>query len=266
MALTLESPWRTPERILVYGSQGTGKSEGILSVARRCPGATFHVIDSDVSESYNRALDTTYADLTNVAVHRVDPDDFMDQFHTAEKVATEVGPQDWFVVDSMTTPWPAVQSWFITQVHGLEEDDYFLEVRKAKKEANAKKGTPLAPFEGFMDWPVINKRYNRFTAIVFKVKGHLYLTAEAAKISDMDDRETKQLFGSDGVKPAGQKRLGYMPSTVLLAGKTRMGEYQLTTVKDRNRVELEHETIGDFATDYLVKVAGWKKRPMKAAE
>lgn len=263
MAVTLESPWRTPERILVYGPQGVGKSEGLLSIARRIPTATFHVIDSDVSESYNRALDTTYSDLSNVEVHRVEFDDFMDMFKTVEQVAPRVAEGDWLVVDSMTVPWSAVQSWFITQVHGMEEDDYFLEVRKAKKEANARKGTPLAPFEGFMDWPVINKRYNRFTSLVFKTKGHLYITAEAAAITDMDDRETKQLFGSDGVKPAGQKRLGHMPSTVLLAGRTRADEYQLTTIKDRNREKLEREPVETFADGYLKKIAGWKTKPVR---
>jgi len=63
------------------------------------------------------------------------------------------------------------------------------------------------------------------------------------------------------VKPAGQKRLGHMPNTVLLFTKQRTGMYQMSTVKDRDRAEMAGQPFGDFGVDYLVNVAGWKRRP-----
>jgi len=249
MALTLESPWRTPERIMTFGTQGTGKSFALLTIARRIPTATFHVIDTDMSESYNRALDMTFTDLTNVIVHRADPDDFMDMYNTAKKVAAMVKPGDWLVVDGLTVAWAAVQSWFFTNAYGVDEDEFFMKLKKGQIE------------EDGANWTVINKRYFKLTHEIFKTAGHLYITAESTPLGKKEESETQKRFGAFGVKPAGQKRLGHMPNTVLLFTKMRTGMYQMSTVKDRDRMEMAGQPFGDFGVDYLVNVAGWKRKP-----
>lgn len=226
------------------------------------PDVTFHVIDNDRSPSYSRSLETTFHELRNVEVYRTDPDDFPMILDTARQVAPKVGPRDWLVMDPMGTTWPAVQSWFINELHGVDDDEYFMAVRKAKLDANAKKGSPLAPFEGFMDWPVINRKYARLVNVLFKTQGHLYLTAEQASLGEKESRETSALFGPYGVKPAGQKALGHAPSTVLWCRKSAAG-YTVTTVKDRDRGELENEEVNDLGIDYLVKIAGWSKKLAK---
>lgn len=240
-----------------------------MAIAQRCPNATFHVIDNDVSASYDRALDTDYTKLTNVEVYRTDPDDWMDGLTTAKRVIPTIGYDDWLVFDSMTAPWTTVQSWFVEQVHGVEDADYFLRVRMEIQKVNdaakksADKVKTLGALEGWMDWPAINKQYFKLTSVLYKCRGHLYMTAEQGKISEDDDKEVKGLFGPYGVKPVGQKKLGYMPHTVLLMTKSRAGEYALSTVKDRNRPEMEDQEYTDFAKDYLVKVAGWKTKIWK---
>lgn len=257
MAVTYQTTMRTRERILAFGAQGTGKSNAILTVAAKTPTAQFHVIDNDYSESYNRALDLEYQSCDNVIVHRTDPDNWAELRDTVADVVPQVGVDDWLVVDSMTPTWAAVQSWFISEVHGQDEDAYFMEVRKAKQAAK-KDSKSLGALEGWMDWPVINRAYKRLYSMLQGCKGHLYMTAEMRSISEDDDKEVRGRFGPYGVKPDGQKRLGYFPSTVLLFTKSRAGEYALTTVKDRNRVELEAEGFENFLKDYMVKVAGWK--------
>jgi len=249
MTLTLESPWRTPERIMTFGTQGTGKSFALLTIARRIPTATFHVIDTDMSESYNRALDMTFTDLTNVIVHRADPDDFMDMYNTAKRVAAMVKPGDWLVVDGLTVAWAAVQSWFFTNAYGVDEDEFFMKLKKGQIE------------EDGANWTVINKRYFKLTHEIFKTAGHLYITAESTPLGKKEESETQKRFGAFGVKPAGQKRLGHMPNTVLLFTKMRTGMYQMSTVKDRDRMEMAGQPFGDFGVDYLVNVAGWKRKP-----
>ncbi len=260
MPIMLECPWRTPERILSYGGQGSGKSNAILTVARRCPQSTFYVIDADMSESYNRALDMEFPDLKNVVVLRVPPDDFMQLLWTVMAVRPLIGRDDWLVVDSMTVPWASVQSWFIDHFFDMNDDDYFVAVRQEKLDAEAKKGTPLAQFEGFMDWPVINKRYFRLTSEMYKCKGHLYITAEGGPISKDDDKNVRDLFGGFGVKPNGQKGLGFGPHTVMLLSQRRSG-YEMTTVKDRNREKVTDQPFVDFSKDYLQTMAGWKLKP-----
>ena len=249
MALTLESPWRTPERILTFGTQGTGKSFALLSVARRIPTATFYVIDTDMSESYNRALDMTFTDLTNVKVFRADPDDFMDIYNTTKRVAAMAKPGDWLVVDGLTVAWAAVQSWYFTNRYGVDEDEFFMMAKKGQIEDDG------------ANWTIINKRYFKLTHEIFKTQGHLYITAESTTLGKKEEAETQKRFGAFGVKPAGQKRLGHMTNTVLLFSKMRAGVYQMSTVKDRDRAEMAGLPFGDFAVDYLVNVAGWKRRP-----
>ncbi len=64
MALTIQPPAHLPpERILLLGKEGTAKTRAVLSIARRCPDAHFHVIDTDYSASYDRMLGTEFADV-----------------------------------------------------------------------------------------------------------------------------------------------------------------------------------------------------------
>jgi len=261
MAMTYKPKMRTRERILSFGVQGVGKSNAILTVARKCPDVTFHVIDTDYSESYARALDSEYEGLENVEITRVSPDDWENMIPAIDAINAKMGVDDWLIFDSMSPTWEAVQEWFIERVHGQSIDDYFMDVRMKKENTKGKDSKALGALEGWMDWPVINKVYFRLYKQLMATPGHLYMTAEQVAVNDDEGREIKGLFGPYGVKPRGQKKLGHLPQTVLLFTKNRAGEYAITTIKDRNRAELESQPIEDFMRDYMVKIAGW--RPTK---
>ena len=263
MAMTYKPKMQTRERILTFGVQGVGKSNAILTVARKCPDIKFHVIDTDYSESYARALDSEYEGLENVEITRVSPDDWENMIPAIEAISAKMNADDWLIFDSMSPTWEAVQEWFIEKVHGQDIDDYFMEVRMKKENTKGKDSKALGALEGWMDWPVINKVYFKLYKRLMSIPGHLYMTAEQTGVNDDEGREIKGLFGPYGVKPKGQKKLGHLPQTVLLFTKNRAGEYAVTTIKDRNRAELENQPIDDFMRDYMVKVAGW--RPVKLA-
>ncbi len=264
--ISYNTPIRSRERILGFGVGGVGKSTMTLSIARMLPNRHFHVIDNDVSPSYNRALDSEFSDVKNVTVYETDPDDWEDGLSTVERVAPTVEYDDWFTFDSMTSPWSAVQSWFIEKLHGESDDEYFFRVRKeveehnqrAKNSSGMKELKSANPFEGFMDWPAINKQYFKLTKAIFRCRGHVILTAEMDKTGDKEDDEIKGLFGPYGVKPRGQKKLGHQTHTVLLMTKTRQGNWQMTTIKDRSRGEMLNQPFEDFGKDYLRGVAGWR--------
>ena len=261
MAMTYKPKMRTRERILSFGVQGVGKSNAILTVARKCPDVTFYVIDTDYSESYARALDSEYEGLENVEITRVSPDDWENMIPAIDAINAKMGVDDWLIFDSMSPTWEAVQEWFMERVHGQSIDDYFMDVRMKKENTKGKDSKALGALEGWMDWPVINKVYFRLYKQLMATPGHLYMTAEQVAVNDDEGREIKGLFGPYGVKPRGQKKLGHLPQTVLLFTKNRAGEYAITTIKDRNRAELESQPIEDFMRDYMVKIAGW--RPTK---
>lgn len=257
MPVTYESQIRARERILGYGPPGAGKSTAILSVAKRCPSSTFHVIDTEF-DNYDRLLDTEFSDLKNVEVYpMVEWDGMIPQIKEIKK---EVGKNDWLVVDSMTPTWDGVQEAYIARIFDEEMDEFFLKMRVAQQNDKDADGG----LDGWKDWGVINKMYAPLYRELLTTNCHVYMTAEADKLGEPikgkggESKETKQLFGALGLKPKGQKRLGHIPQTVLLFTKNRSGDWGMNTVKDRGRVEMDDVSVGDWSRDYLVNVAGWK--------
>lgn len=249
------------ERILGFGVGGTGKSAALLSIARKCPNDQFYIVDTDVG-SYERLLATQFTDVAEIGnVHTESPEEWDEALETVQHIIRKMGRDDWLGFDMMTQTWDWVQEWFSDQVFGKDIADYFLEIRQAKqasKEKGGKDAKSLGALDGWKDWPVINKTYNKLYRAILRAPGHVYLAAEQTKTGEDDDKDTKELYGPYGVKPKGQKRLGHVPHTSIMFTKTRVGEYQLTTIKDRGRPEMERQPVEDFARDYLMKVAGWK--------
>lgn len=247
-----------PERLLVFGEAGSGKSTNILDIAKwaqrtKSP-AQFHILDSDFA--IPRML-TSYPDLTNVHIYPAyDWTDYT-EFLQAVKTLT---PNDWVCLDFIGSAWQAVQSYYSTQVFKKTLGNYFLEVRKSiDKDAKS-----LSALQGWTDWQVVNALYkNWVTPLLFRGHYHIYATAKSTQLSSdkqpSETSNTRQLFLRYGVKPTGQKDLPYQFHTVLVSGfHPRTKERTLTTVKDRERSELSGLPVHSFTQDYLVGVAGWK--------
>jgi hypothetical protein len=151
-----------------------------------------------------------------------------------------------------------VQDFFIEEQFGKDADDFFLQARKA----NAA-GHPLASDYG-SNWTVINKLYSRWIGQVIRWAGHVYAATPAQQVAESnssgrggDSREIRETFGRYGVKPTGQKALGFQFHTVLLLQSPSRDQWTLTSVKDRSR-ELQQATpMFDFVASYMVPVGGW---------
>lgn len=267
------------ERILVFGVEGTGKSAFILRLALAYPFGKFHVVDTEYGSYDALMAGGTNDDPTlfqrlhpdnggNVYVTEVDMDDWVGMKEAAIKINAEMDRDDWFVYDSMTPTWDACQEWFTNEIFDQGIDEYFMQVRKAKavaEQAGAKKTANLGALEGWKDYGVINPQYFGLYKILLRSPGHIYWTAEQTKISDEDDKdeETKKLYGSSGVKPKGQKRLGHMTHTVLRLTRTQTGDWQMNTIKDRGRATMERVDVKDPAMDYFFRVAGWRPKALE---
>lgn len=255
----VRSPINPREIILTMGVGGTGKSTAILEVARLCPSDTFYVLDSEL-RNFDRLLSTAFTDLRNVDVTPVDEWD--DWKKAIPKIAEQMKPDDWIAVDSATPTWDAVQGWFVEQIHGDEIDEWFIAKRLQNEQARqggkeVKGFTALSGSDG--DWQVINKQYfKHFYNALLKVPGHVYLTAEQAKIDKEDEKDVKEAWGGIGYKAKGQKRMGHFSMTSLWMTKSGTGQWRMTTIKDRGRPEMDNQVVENFAEDYLVKVAGWR--------
>lgn len=250
-----------PERILVMGSPGCGKSNAMLKVARRNPDNHFYVLDNEGS-SFQTLLEEEYQDVLgngNVTIYPLDANDWEGHIAALKEVKAKMGRGDWVVIDMMTATWGAVQNWFTDQVFNQDIEEYFLEVRKMKKNKaqGESKQKPLAAFEGFMDWSVINPTYQKLYTLLLSMPGNVYATAEVAKIAEEEDRDVNAIFGSYGVKPKGQKRMGHVFSTILLFKKSKVGDYSMTSIKQRGREEFENVKFDDWSLNYLVRYAKW---------
>jgi hypothetical protein len=246
---------RLLERILAFGPAGTGKSTAGASIAalaqKTGSDARFHVVDTDLA--WDRMLAEGYPGLANVDVHVAL--EWPEYREALAKIRSIVRPQDWVVVDLISNAWETVQSYFTEQVFDQDVGDYFLQVRKEMK-AGSKK---LETFSGWVDWSVINSLYKSWAHdLLFKTRANVLCMARMAKVSDAEDKATRVLFGPHGVKPEGQKALAYQFHSVLLMGQPRAGEWTMTTVKDRERPQLDKAPVRSFAVDYLVRVGRWR--------
>lgn len=240
----------TPERILLYGQPGTGKSRAALSIATVIGEATLFVVDTDYSASYGRLMGTDFPNVSNVDVQVVDGDNWFQIIGAVRSAVERAESGDWVVLDSISPSWQAIQTHYIVRRHGEEFLDVF-----ALSGQDAKRQTSDAD----MNWQAINAEYNKLYKALFLSNAHLLVTAEADPVdAKRDDVKVRGLYESVGFKPRGQKTLGHTTHTVLFTGKRRSGEFTITTVKDRGRTEVEQELVSDFAKSYLMKVAGWK--------
>jgi hypothetical protein len=262
--MALHSPLPAPERILVCGPAGSGKTTSWLNIAKISAltksDATFYVGDTD--NSVPRMLHH-YGDAVagNISYHSLY--EWPDFLAFRDLVLTTARPQDWCVIDFAGTAWSAVQSYFVEQVfQGKSMGEYFLQARKTLA-GNAKS---LEALDGWKDWSVINSLYTDWAVpLLVRSKCHLLATAKVDTLSQKaggEDAITRQMFLPYGVKPVGQKDLPHMVHTVLLHGHlalpNRPDSYTFTSVKDRERELLQGQQVTNFAHDYLVKVGGWK--------
>jgi hypothetical protein len=248
--MPLHSPLLARERILSTGGSGTGKSFDLLTIARMSQrtrsDAVFYVADTDYA--IDRMLETEFDDLTNV--RSVPCASWSEAAGRVAEVGPSMRPDDWLCVDLLTPTWDMVQEYFSEQVFGERVENYFLAARVADTKGHA--------FDGWKDWSVINRLYKSMMNDIMRARGHVYATAVGEPVNaDQTEREILAVFGAHGVKPKGQKHTPHYFHSCLI--KKYIGDQRLmVTAKDRGREYLAGAPITNFATDYLVRVAGWK--------
>lgn len=250
------SGWSFPERILLYGEPGVGKTKCYLEIAKlsKITGsdAKFYVIDND--RAVEMMADSMHLD--NVKVENVY--EWEEYMVALKKLMKLVRPSDFLICDLMSETWTAVQSYYTDQVFGDDIGSYFLKVKRDMEGKDRE-------FEGWTDWKVINKLYFDFTRpFVYKSPCNIIAVSGAAPVVRSkgtstvgDSKETISIYGQVGYKPEGQKRLAHQFNTTLFLSKDSRGEHIITTLKDRERELLQGTRLKNFALDYLKGPAGW---------
>ena len=242
---------RIRAHILNFGGEGTGKSTGWLNIARWSADtgsdAQFYVLDTDDSAETMMIM----GDYPEANIH-VWPGREWDDFAKFNDAVMPLvrARHDWVVVDFAGTAWEAVQDWYLEHIFGQDMGEYFMSVRQSAGQE----------MDGWRDWGTINKVYRDWAnPLVYGNGAHLYMTAQATKLGDRDDRKVKALYAEIGQKPVGQKALGYQAHSVLYSNAVRPGEIFLTTLKELEGVKrLEAKKITDFTLDYLIGAQKWQ--------
>ena len=243
------------ERILSMGPFGSGKTTAWLNIAKWAKAtdspSRFYAIDTD--NALEAMLEGQFAELdyrNGGNVEWVSAWEWNDYRAALSSFGPKMSNDDWLVVDFISPAWDAVQSHYIEEIFKQDVDEFFLEARK-----NMKGGNPL---DGWKDWGVINRLYKKWmNEVLYQTLGHKFLTAQATALSETDDKGLRATFGAYGVKPKGQKDLGFQVHSVLLTSVNRKGETSITTIKDRERERLMDHPVQEFTIDYLVNVGGW---------
>lgn len=251
------------ERILVYGTAGTGKSYNFYTIARTAAktgsDAIFYVVDTDVSvgrmvsDPDLAVLFDDAGDLRNIKF--TDVYDWETLNAAVDEYQKIMRPQDWLMIDMTTVTWQWVQDYFTRSVYKADKSDYFIN-RRAQEAAANKEGRM---FEGNLDWTYINGLYGDFKNKILRNPGHVYCTAEAKALDSKNaDKQTKLMFGNLGITPAGQKGMPFLFHTNLLVSAFKPGEFKMTSAKNRSLPPLESESVGDFSISFLIKNSGWR--------
>lgn len=252
----LESKGR-PERLLIAGRDGSGKSKSWWDIAEflhntGSPAQVF-VIDPDLKARF----DPRYP-LSNVHIF-----DELEQWQDFRQTAIkcrgkgEKGRGDWLVVEMMSKVWSAAQAGHSQIVFGKDIDDLMVSWRQTSIAENKDGGNPFSGATYGADWQVINALYDTFMFNVTRFPGNVLMTTALDSVTDDEkDKETIRRYSKHGVKPAGQKRLGHVPADLLLFQETARG-WTMTQMRGTGRPEFKNEVLDNFVTSYLIAKAGW---------
>lgn len=257
------------EKILLYGDSDLGKTYNYLKIAewhqRRGSKAKFYGICTPGNEwTKFWTPGGEFAHLTNVQFFPVtDIQDYFDAFdkHIKRQAKTE----DWLALDVIGDAWNASMEEYAEREWGTD---------LGSKWATEGGKYPI----GGADWPwgSINARHKALIQNrMLRFPGHLMCMAWDKKLSTKEgeekDQQALELFSLVGYKNVGQKDDYRRFDTVLHLSLNGEGKRVVRTVRDRggrkrlgNVVQMGKSQafhgvpVGDFFTQYLVGVAGWK--------
>lgn len=252
------APVPSRERILVYGTEGSGKTSAWLSIAnlyqaQEMPNR-FYVLDTE--DSVPRSMSNRYTHLENV--HITGANRFNEYIEWAEYLQEVVQEGDWVVADSGSSGYEAATAYYLEKRYSQSRAVYELEHLLA-----GNKGPAIDPG----DWVNIRNLFlywwkNLVTVRLSEDFGiHVFATGEAKQLLEHYDAKKADTsawldYHEVGWRPDGHQKWPYTMHTVAYM-KRSSSAWWCRTMKDRER-ETGNFKVNDFAIDYLLSVAGWE--------
>ena len=269
------------ERILLFGSPGSGKSYAWLSILqmyeRTNTEGRFWIIDNDRGASRMMVGFPELMERCRIWT----PSSFDDYRPINEEIKEKAVEGDWIIIDMLSNVWSMLPGWWIENAYQDNQWDYWVEARRQLKAAEETDTKAEKSFDGQsnVDWNYIKKAYNGWEkAITLNAPCHVMaLAAEKEVVSYFDKSGEKQAHyaKTNNMSPEGEKHAPHRFHTEMRIAKRagkRAGSVasrEITMVKDRGREHIWEERGGrgltlelsegpKFAMDYLKRVGGWK--------
>lgn len=268
-----------PEKILLAGAPGSGKTHAIVDVAKKCltDGQTMTIVDTEshvpvLLEAAGIVPDETWwggekvdegGDGTGITV--VWARDWVEERDAISGALGNARRGNWACVDSITPPWADVQSWWVDEVTGGEEyADWYARIIKEGRDAGKRDEGAGAQLG---EWKIINAQWNGYVLKpLMRCAGHVLVTAHVKSINpEHDGAGVKGIWGPFRAKADTQKQVAHLVRTVVGVERNSGagGGWTATVLKDQGRTEPgeapRHE-MRSFALDYLKGVAGWEMK------
>lgn len=245
-----------PERILAFGSFGSGKTKGYTDIAQmyRTTGTagTFHIISTEgqiarVRDNYP-TTDTDPGWDTNITVYEVT--DWLSLQASTTKMLEAVGPEDWVVIDELGKPWEWVRN-------------YYDETRPGYRPMGSGTDPFAVDVEPTRNWDSIKKVYYSWVnSITLNTPWHVYACAheEPLRVEGgwKDSDEAINTYKYIGVRAGTEKNAPYALYSILWVRRTGAQKWSVTTVKDPSREYLSDAQVVSFPVTYLLGPAGWE--------
>lgn len=262
-----------PERMMLWGLAGSGKSSAAFSIARKFAAtntpARVHLIDTDnafydMIDEYPEAEGIVLPLFVDQSEEGQEWNELEDAINKALKDA-DATRGDWIVVDRAEPSWEWIQDHWARKAKKQSIDELRAEGRD--KVASGKDKNLRAGMSGF-EWGEVKtkfrKPYNRLM-----VSGcNIIITTGLTKISQYTDTTGEKSDAVGGLPwgpagGAGSMLLLHMvrDGICLRCTNIKKGEYFASTAKGRGRTKrLDNTPIKDFCHDVLFKQWGWRVR------
>jgi hypothetical protein len=244
-----------PERILAFGSPGSGKSKGWGDTAQmyrttQTPGH-FHVLSTEpgtmerMRDAYP-ATDTDPGWDQNITVHQAR--DWQQLEAVTSAFVDTLTSDDWCVVEELGKPWEWVRNYYDQtrpnyKPRGSGTDPFALEVEVQR------------------NWDSIKSVYYAWLNSLIMSPAHVYCVAheDALRVEGgwKDSDEAIAMYKYIGVRAVTEKTAAYSLHSVLWMRRTGARQWVIKTVDDHARDYLDDTPVTSFPMTYLLGPGGW---------
>jgi len=242
-----EAPAKKPERLLLFGLPGSGKTTAILNTFSQVKGRKFLIDTEDgVDELWN-------LQFPHLKFKHYLPESITEFLEAFEEVSQEAKPGDWLAIESLARIWDWAQDAAYREIVGMDKEAYLdLAIQRAGGKIKQFKPIPSPN----MFWPIA--KHLNCRRFMFKIQNLpcnvlITSTAQLSKPDEIKSKDLKDLekFLNYDTTPEGWPRSAAQVSAVVFLYYAGGGEFRAEVLKDRGRKEGFSFQVKNFWQDFI---------------